>query len=129
MKTETITIRNAQPGEQLPESLLGKWSCLKLDAQWIWVAESEGNIEGLVITSVAHGALFIWRVAATENAPKNWLRTALRAVIREAAKRGIVLIMSYLQPSRGNEYKLLRIAWRAKWVCQSEAGVWIAGSL
>ena len=87
--THTFTVRHLREGDLLSHELLDKWSVLHLDHQWVWVVEHDGAIDALLIASPMHGILFLLRVAAHKGAPKTWLLTLLRTVMKECKDKGI----------------------------------------
>jgi len=125
--TRRFVVRNLKPGDQLDHELLGNWAALKLDHDWVWVVEHHANIEAIMIAAPMHGLVFLLRIAATKYAPDGWLLCALRTVLKESQRRGLIAAMTYLTTAP-TEQKLMRLALRAGWLVQPETGVWLIGS-
>jgi hypothetical protein len=90
------------------------WNVLKLDPQWIWTSEHNGQIMGLLIAMEGHGLVFIWRVKMLPQAPHWALGKLFRRFIRDIRKRGCVGYITFLNlTNKPLEVAIARIASRA----------------
>lgn len=110
MITQTITVRNRFPGEEIPEGLIDdSLRPLLIDPDWQWLVEADGKIVAQVLACNAHGLLMFLRITATTDAPKMWAVVALRQILAECRTRGCFGFMAMLEDKRPQEVKLMRI--------------------
>jgi hypothetical protein len=90
------------------------WNVLKLDPNWIWTSEHNGEICGLLIAMEGHGLVFIWRVKMLPGAPHWAIGKLFRRFIRDIRKRGCVGYITFLNVTgQPVEESIARIALRA----------------
>jgi hypothetical protein len=117
--TSTLTLRELTPLEaSTPELLppeLRDFQFPYLIPDWCWVVEHNGLPVGLVVTSMAHGILFIWRVLATASAKKALyhILAAFPRILDNARKRGCVGYGCFLHDDKPLEAKIGRILLKA----------------
>jgi hypothetical protein len=118
-----LTQLEASTPQLLPHELRQyKFSYLMPD--WCWVVESSGEPIALIVTSQAHGMLFIWRILSTASAKSaaNWLLASMPAILDTAKQRGCVSYAAFLHDDRPLEAKLNRIMQRAGALVQPWTG-------
>jgi hypothetical protein len=113
--TSTLTLRKLTPLEAItPELLppeLRDFGFPYLIPNWCWVVERRGDPIVLVVTSMAHGILFFWRILSTASGRRgslNQMLAALPAIIDNARLRGCLGYGTFLSDSP-TEAKLARI--------------------
>lgn len=119
-----LRVRNYDPTtDRLPIELLSGFGAMlqSLDPDWIWVLESDYGICAACIAASTHGALFLLRIAATDEAPPMWPRLLLKAVIEDAKERGVKGLWTILDMTRKEERRLARILERAGGILESKA--------
>lgn len=101
--------------EDIPEALREgeNWELLTLDPNWVWLAEEEGRVVGVLIASNCHGLVFIWRVKMLPDASYWALGKFFRKFIRDIKERGCLGYLTFLNMHRPEEAALARIAYRA----------------
>lgn len=106
----TTKIRNMVKGEQLPEKLqTGYESAPNADHDWIWVAEREGKITAIFVTSPAHIAILFIRLISTDDAHPNDVRAILVHACSVMKERGYQAYFTWLDPTTEVERSLLKI--------------------
>jgi hypothetical protein len=103
-------IRNLVKGEELPEALrTGYESGEKSDCDWIWVAEREGRITVIFVTSPAHIAVMFIRLISTPDAHPNDVRSMLIHACSVMKERGYNGYFTWLDPTKEIEKSLLSL--------------------
>ena len=100
----------------IPETLREgeNWELLTLDPDWIWLAEAEGRVVGVLIAANCHGLVFIWRIKMLPEAPHWALGKLFRRFIRDLRQRGSLGYITFLDiGSKPMEQAIARIAFRA----------------
>ena len=100
----------------IPEALREgeNWEYLQLDPHWIWLAEDDDRVVGILVAGQCHGLVFIWRVKMLPEAPHWALGKLFRRFIRDLRKRGCVGYITFLDVvAKPYEQALARIASRA----------------
>jgi len=107
-------IRNLRPADVIPpEFEVGFERLGKLDYDWIWVIERYGVIDGCIVAAPCHGIAFVYRVAMRKDVPKTLLRKLIYGALKDAKARGVVGMMTFLDPSVPVQLKLkkLLVSW------------------
>jgi hypothetical protein len=104
----SVTIRNLVKGEELPEELKTGFEHGSMPS-WIWVAEREGKIVGLVIAAPAHIVAILLRLVSTPEAHPTDVRALLIQVMHDIKERGFKGYITWLDPTREIENSLLSI--------------------
>ncbi len=102
--------------DAIPEALKEgeNWELLKLDSDWVWLAEDGDRVVGVLIAASCHGLVFIWRVKMVADAPHWALGRLFRRFIRDLRRRGCLGYITFLDVvNRPAEQALARIAFRA----------------
>jgi hypothetical protein len=108
--TTPAVVRLMREGDVFPPEFdVGFDQLGKLDYRWIWVAERNGVIEGVVAASPCHGMALVWRVAIDHDSPKSLLLKLLRAFMRDIRQRGYSGYMTWVDPNRRPESQLRRV--------------------
>jgi hypothetical protein len=90
------------------------WNVLKMDPHWVWTAQANGEICGLLIAMEGHGLVFIWRVKMLPIAPHWALGKLFRQFMRDIRKRGCLGYITFLNVgNKPAEGAIARIALRA----------------
>ena len=111
--TQTLVVRLRDPLDLVPEKLMeGNLEALKLDYNWQWVVEHEGEIVAQVLCSPCHGLIHILRISSMPEAPHGWAVVALRRVLSDAKARGMIGFMTLLADKQPAEVKLMKIIQR-----------------
>lgn len=104
-----MIVRNLLPNDLIPKHGLEP---LVLDNEWVWVAEKDGQIVGLLIAAPCHHSVFLIRLVAAHNAPHTWVRSILRGVAKDCLRRGYFVAFTYFNLEDGTEARLAKLLWR-----------------
>lgn len=129
IRTGAISVRLRNPGEKLPEALRTEFELCRIDPEWHWLVEHNGEVVASMLCANAHGMLLLLRMNAIAKAPKSWSLLALRRVLSDARERGCLGYLVMLEDSNPQEVKLMRIAMRAGAVAKPVCGALLGGSV
>ena len=105
-------VRNLHVDDVIPERFKIGFDLLgKLDHPWVWVVERHGEIEGVLVASPCHGMAMIYRLMC--DGPVSSLTKLLRGFLRDIRQLGFVGYMTFLDPERKVERKLMKVIKRA----------------
>ena len=124
-----IAFRTLTPTEPLPTHLDD--SLLLFPAvyrDWVWVAESDGLVIGLIVAIPCHGVVMILRAHMADGAPRTALLALLRRFFADVRARGYGYFMSWFGEADA-ERVLARIAERLGGVIHRQMAVAIASPL
>lgn len=124
-----LKTRGMRAADVIPGALLKKtgFDNLPLDPKWCWVATSDGEICGVLIGGNMHGIFYMLRIVTAPDSPVETAMLLLRKAMRDALSHGCIGALTYLDLSKENEKKLLRIGLRAGGSAAATSGVWLAG--
>ena len=109
------TVRVMRDYDRIPSELRAGFDLLgKLNTDWIWVAEQDGLIRGVLVAAPCHGVAMIYRLALMPGTPLSTLTALLRKFLADLRERGVVGYLTFLDPESKIQGKLKRIIERAK---------------
>lgn len=127
--TET-TVRTLRKGEPMPEHIGEPFlKIASIDPDWIWVAEYEGEVIGIIIAAYCHGFALVLRVKMEPDAPRPALLILLRRFFSDLRKRGLVGYVSWFEDKSYDEQTLRRISESLGGIVQSRPSVIVASLL
>jgi hypothetical protein len=121
----TLRVRHYHPSDFV-RHLLPEFVSLELDPKLTWVVEEDGMIKAALLAAYGSQTACFLRLAATSDAPHNWMVSLLRAVIRDLEEMNAKVIMVCLSAERWQELKLLRLIQRAGGIMNPLAGYIVA---
>jgi hypothetical protein len=104
----SVTIRNIVPGEALPPEFKTGFETGSMP-EWIWLAERDGKVVGMLVAAPAHIVVILLRLISTPEAHPNDVRTLLIRVMHDIKERGFKAYVTWLDPTREIENSLLEI--------------------
>lgn len=108
-------VRHPKPYEEIPRSLDAGFEQLgKLDTEWAWVLESQGEIKGIILACPCHGTAFIWRVAVMPGLENTAIVRLLRGFLGDMRKRGVKGLLTIIDPKVRQQSRLKRVLERIK---------------
>lgn len=86
---EKVSARLLRPGEQLPLQLIDDWllQLVKLDHNWIWVAEKDSVAIGCLVTLPQYPMVNMLRLRMASDAPPHGMLVLLRQFFRDCRQR------------------------------------------
>jgi len=115
-----MQVRNLRASDTLPLDALRRdgqpfgFESLPLDPSWVWVGIRDATICCVLVTTPAHGLLFLLRMSATPEAPAVATMLLLRRAFSDARRRGLLGYVTFLSDSTAVEAKLMRIVQRSQ---------------
>jgi hypothetical protein len=105
-----VTIRNLRAEEKLPSHFRTGYENMPVMPDWCWLAEENGKALGALLAAPAHGVLFLMRLYTIDGAPTEVTTSLLLQCLSDADKRGYQGFLTYVNPQREAEGKLMMIA-------------------
>ena len=103
-------VRNYRAGDVIPPELKAGFELIgKLDADWVWVVEEEGQFSGVLIAAPCHGTAVVYRLAVLPGTRVGLLFKLLRAFLADTRERGCVGYITFVDPNIPAQAKLKRI--------------------
>jgi hypothetical protein len=104
-----MIVRNLILGEELPSELVTGYEQGQCDPKWIWVAEYNEKVVGILVTAPAHIAVILLRLVMAEGAPSHAAGELLSHSFMEMALRGYNGFIVWLDEKGKTESQLLRL--------------------
>src|SRR5712691_8376859 len=104
-----ITVRTLKPDEAMPQHLATGFERMPVMKDFVWIAEEEGKVVGMLLASPCHGLVFLARLRVEENAPSSVVTAMFRKCIKDCLDRGFTGYFTFIDPTRGLERKLIPI--------------------
>ena len=99
--------RLLRPGETIPASLNAGFDMLgKIDPNWIWILESQGEIRGILVASDCHGCAFVWRLVVSPGMGNVAVIRLLRRFAMDIRERGLKGYLTLLSAENDTETRL-----------------------
>ena len=92
----------------MPQHLSTGFEAMKIDPNWAWVAETDGNIVGILLAGSCHGLIYLMRVCTQKGASPMVVRALLEKTRRDCAARGFKGYFMHLDPTAKMDRKLIR---------------------
>ena len=105
-----VTVRNLRADEKLPSHFRTGYENMPIMGDWCWLAEEDGKALGALLAAPAHGVLYLMRLYTIDGAPTNVATSLLLTCLSDAANRGYQGFLTYVNPMREQEGKLMMIA-------------------
>ena len=103
-----IQVRTLREGEQMPQHLGTGFEAMPIDPNWAWVAESDGEIVGILLAGSCHGLIYLMRVCVQKGASPMAVRMLLEKTRRDCAARGFKGFFFHINPTMPVDRKLQR---------------------
>jgi hypothetical protein len=126
--TGRIRVRNLRYGEELPPELDTGFNAT-LDRDWVWIAESDCDIQAVLLAAPFHGCAHLGRVVARPGASTLVLTVLLRWVLRELKARGLRGFIAWLEKGEPTCERLLHAVKSAKGFVEEKPHVLVGASL
>lgn len=106
-----LSSRLLAPLERLPSTLSEPTTeKLRLDHNWVWVAEHNGVVVGFLIACECHGLALVLRIRMEREAPNYALNTLVRRFAGDVLDRGCFGWMSFFEMQSDIDKRLLLLA-------------------
>lgn len=122
-------VRVLRAHEELPKELDVGFEHERIEPEWVWVYEQDGNIKGCLWASPCHGIVHLLGIRALPDVGKGWLYTLFKRAIADVKERGYSGVMVFLEVGRPIDLKLARLAERFGLKAINRVGFWCAGRL
>lgn len=104
-----VMVRTLKPGEPFPQHLDTGFEQMPVMNDFIWVAEKNGKIVGILMAAPCHGIVFLVRLRTTKDAPAMTVALLFRRCVRDWKARGFKGYFTYVDPSRELERRFIPI--------------------
>lgn len=111
-----ITVRTLKVNEAMPKHLGSGFEQMQVMKGYVWVAEKNGKIVGLLMATPCHGLIFVVRLRVEKTAPPMTVWLLFRKCVRDCKERGFEWYFTYLDTNLDAERKLAAI-------CQKTGGM------
>jgi hypothetical protein len=96
--------------ESIPAGLEAGFEQLgRLDREWVWCLESDGEIKGVLLACACHGTAFIWRLSLDPSLGNVAVIRLLRRFLTDIRKRGCVGYLTIVDTSKPVQKRLQAI--------------------
>jgi len=109
-----MTVRTLRACDDFPEGFNTGYEKMPVMKNWVWVAESEGEVAGILMAAPMHGLVYLMRLCIRDGAEKTTAFLMLRTFMRETAKRGFKGYWMHIDPTGEVDRKMIPLVKRAK---------------
>jgi hypothetical protein len=124
-----ITVRTLRADEPMPQHLNTGFEQMAVMNDFVWVAEKEGKVIGMLLASPCHGLIFFVRLRAEKDAPPMTVPLLFRKCVNDCKERGFKGYFTYVDPSIETERRFIPICHRAGGVQITSLQVGLVGKL
>ena len=90
----------------MPQHLATGFEAMQIDREWVWIAESDGQIVGILLAGACHGLIYLMRVCTQKGCNPMVVRNLIEKTRQDCAARGFKGYFFHLDPTM--DQKLLR---------------------
>lgn len=124
-----IKVRTLAAGEAMPQHLGTGFEKMAVMNDFVWVAELDGKIIGILMAAPCHGCIFFVRLRAETSAPPMTVPLLFRTCVRECHERGFKGYFTYVDPGRVVERRFIPICRKAGGIQIESVQVGLVGNL
>jgi hypothetical protein len=124
-----INVRTLRDGEAMPQHLGTGFESMPVMNSFVWVAEQDERIVGILMAAPCHGLLFLVRLRVLEGSPATVTLALFRRCIRDSKEMGFRGYFSYIDPQKETEAQLIPICIGAGGIQVTQLQVPLVGSL
>jgi hypothetical protein len=122
-----MIVRTLNDNEPMPQHLGTGFEAMPIDRQWVWVAENDGKIVGILLAGACHGMVYLMRVCAEKGCSQMVVRALIEKTRADCAARGFKGYFFHLDPT--TDQRLLRTCRKYGGVQLTNPQVVMVGSL
>lgn len=108
-----ITVRTLRPNEAMPQHLGTGFEQMAVMNEFVWVAEKEKKIVGILMAAPCHGVVFLVRLRTAEDAPTMTVALLFRKCVKDCLARGLKGYFTYVDPNLEMERRFIPICRKA----------------
>jgi len=124
-----IEVRTLRACDPFPEGFATGYERMPVMKNWVWVAEEDGEIAGLLMAAPMHGLIYLMIFRVRDGAPRTTAFRLLRGCMRESLKRGFNGFFLHVDPTDTEvQRKLIPLVRRAKGIQMLIPQVMLVGS-
>lgn len=123
----TITVRTLREGEPMPQHLGTGFEAMQVNPEWVWIAESDRQIVGILLAGACHGLIYVMRICTQKGCSPMVIRKLMEKTRQDSAARGFRGYFFHLDPT--TDHKLLRACRKLGGVQLTTPQVILIGSL
>lgn len=103
-----INVRNLRADEPHPEGFATGYENMPIDREWVWVAEQNGKIVGILLVGACHGMVYVMRLVTLKGTNPVVIRVLLDKSRKDCADRGFKGYFFHVDPTMKMDRKILR---------------------
>lgn len=123
-----IHVRTLREEEDFPAHLETGFENMPVMKSFCWVAEHDGRIIGILMAAPCHGLVFLVRVKIKDKAPIATASLLFRKCVRDCNERGFKGYLTYIDPQRESERRMIPICRKAGGFQIQDVQVGLVGS-
>jgi hypothetical protein len=113
----------------MPQHLGTGFEQMPVMKDFVWIAEEDGKVIGMLMASPCHGLVFLARLRIEKYAPASTVTCLFRKCIKDCLDRGFKGYFTFIDPSREIERRMLPICVKAGGMQIQDLQVGLVGSL
>lgn len=95
-----IAVRTLRPGDPFPQGFNTGYEKMPVMKSWVWIAESNDEVVGVLLAAPMHGLIYIMRLCIRDGAPTSTGVSLFRAFMRDALQRGFKGFLAHIDPTK-----------------------------
>lgn len=124
-----IQVRTLREGEPFPQHLGTGFETMPVMNSFVWVAERDERIIGILMAAPCHGLIFIVRIRVEEGSNPAVVHLLFRHCMKDCKEMGFIGYFSYIDPQRESEAAMISICTRAGGIQVTKLQVPLVGSI
>lgn len=113
----------------MPKHLDTGFEHMAVMKDFVWIAEQDGKVIGMLIAAPCHGLIFFVRIRTEANSPNMTVPLLFRKCVADCFARGFKGYFTYIDPARDAERKFIPICQKAGGIQVAALQVGLVGSL
>lgn len=108
-----MIVRTLKETDPFPEGFATGYEAMPVMKAWVWVAEKDGEVFGVLMGAPMHGLVYLMRLCIRDGAASATAFLLLRAFMRETTKRGFKGYVMHIDPTGAVDRKMIPLVKRA----------------
>jgi hypothetical protein len=122
-----MNVRTLRADETFPVGFETGFEEMPVMKNWVWIAEEDGEVAGVLIGAPMHGIVYVLRLCTRAGAPGSTAFLLLRHFMRDCAARGIKGYILHIDPTLETMRRLIPLCKRAGGVQLNMPQIMLAG--
>lgn len=123
-----MNVRTLMASDDFPEGFSTGYEQMPVMKSWVWVAEEDNEVVGVLLAAPMHGLVYLMRICIHDGAKPTTAFLLLRTCMRDAVKRGFKGFFMHINPTEKIGTRMMKLVKRAKGIAMPAPNMMLVGS-